>query len=322
MHIGIIGLGLIGGSLLKKLHSQSDILGYDIDEQVRTKVKQAGFRVRNDLNELMHNCEILVLAMGTNAAPQVLKEISKANYSGLVSDVGSTKAAMHELVDEKLNFVGGHPMAGSHLAGWEAATPEIFNQAPWALTLDRVTDEIKLAELIKFILKTGARVVPTFAKEHDAAVLISSHLSHLVSASYGITASKAANAKLIEALVGGSYRDLTRITLSPSDRTAEIIWPNRTDLVTAIDELVSNVQNLKKSLKAENPENLIKQLNLASTSRSSVEELEAKIKKQEIQEISVPAGRLIEELKELTTDAVSITSFKNQNDDYEIKFIK
>jgi hypothetical protein len=144
----------------------------------------------------------------------------------------------------------------------------------------------------------------------------------LVSASYGITASKAANAKLIEALVGGSYRDLTRITLSPSDRTAEIIWPNRNDLVVAIDELVSNLQNLKKSLKAEIPENLIKQLNLASTSRSSVEQLEAKIKKQEIQEISVPAGRLIEELKKLTTDAVSIIRFKNQNNDYEIKFVK
>lgn len=322
MHIGIIGLGLIGGSLLKKLHSQSDILGFDIDEQVRTKVKQAGFRVRNDLNELMHNCEILILATGTKAAPEVLKEISKANYSGLVSDVGSTKTSMHELVDEKLNFVGGHPMAGSHLAGWEAATPEIFNQAPWALTLDRVTDEVKLAELIKFILKTGARVVPTFAKAHDAAVLISSHLSHLVSAGYGITASKAANATLIEALVGGSYRDLTRITLSPSDRTAEIIWPNRTDLVTAIDELVSNLQHLKKSLKAENPESLIKQLNLAGNSRTSVEALEAKIKKQEIQEVTASAGGLIEELKQLATQEISIISFKNQDSNYEIKFVK
>lgn len=322
MHIGIVGLGLIGGSLIKKLHSQSDILGYDQDESVRTKAKQAGFRVRNTLQELMHNSEILVLATGTKAAPDVLDEIAKANYSGLVSDVGSTKVSMHELVHEKLNFVGGHPMAGSHLATWQAANPEIFNQAPWALTLDRVTDEVKLAELIKVILKTGARVVPTFAKLHDAAVLISSHLSHLVSAGYGVTASKADNSKLIEALVGGSYRDLTRITLSPSDRTAEIIWPNRADLVDAIDELVANLQIFKKALKADTPDTLINHLSLASNSRAAVEALEAKIKKQEFEIITIPSGQLILKLQELAQQAISIIDFKNQNGDYEIKFVK
>lgn len=322
MHIGIVGLGLIGGSLLKKLHSQSDILGYDQDESVSAKAKQAGFRVRNTLQELMHNSEILVLATGTKAAPDVLDEIAKANYSGLVSDVGSTKVSMHELVHEKLNFVGGHPMAGSHLATWQAANPEIFNQAPWALTLDRVTDEVKLAELIKVILKTGARVVPTFAKLHDAAVLISSHLSHLVSAGYGVTASKADNSKLIEALVGGSYRDLTRITLSPSDRTAEIIWPNRADLVDAIDELVANLQIFKKALKADTPDTLINHLSLASNSRAAVEALEAKIKKQEFEIITIPSGQLISKLQELAQDAICIIDFKNQNGDYEIKFVK
>jgi len=322
MHIGIVGLGLIGGSLLKKLHSQSDILGFDIDEQVRTKAKQAGFRVRNDLQELMHNCEILILATGTTAAAEVLKQISKANYSGLVSDVGSTKVSMHELVDKKINFVGGHPMAGSHLASWEAANSEIFNQAPWALTLDQVTDEVKLAELIKVILKTGARVVPTFAKAHDAAVLISSHLSHLVSAGYGITAGKADNYQLIQSLVGGSYRDLTRITLSPSDRTAEIIWPNRNDLVGAVDDLIANLQNLKKSLKADTADNLIKHLSSASKSRESVEELEAKIKKQEFELASIPSGQLIKKLQELADQAVSIIDFKGQNENYEIKYVK
>lgn len=322
MHLGIVGLGLIGGSLLKKLHSQADVLGYDLDEAVRVKAKQAGFRVRNDLPELMHTCEILVLATGTTAAQDVLKEISKANYAGLVTDVGSTKVSIHEMVDTKINFVGGHPMAGSHLATWEAATPEIFNQAPWALTLDRVQDEIKLAELIKVILKTGARVVPTFAKAHDAAVLISSHLSHLVSAGYGLTASKAENSKLIESLVGGSYRDLTRITLSPSDRTAEIVWPNRADLVTAVDDLIANLQNLKKSLKAESAESLIKHLTLASNSRAAVEALEIKIKKQEFENVSVSSGQLISKLQDFAQSAVSIIDFKNQNGNYEIKLVR
>lgn len=322
MHIGIVGLGLIGGSLLKKLHSQSDILGFDIDESVRVKAKQSGFRVRNTLQELMHNCEILILATGTSAARDVLKEATKANYPGLISDVGSTKVSMHELVDKKLDFVGGHPMAGSHLATWEAANPDIFNQAPWALTLDRVQDEVKLAELIKVILKTGARVVPTFAAAHDAAVLISSHLSHLVSAGYGLTASKADNLKLIEALVGGSYRDLTRITLSPSDRTAEIIWPNRNDLVRAVEELIANLQTLKKTLKAESSDSLIKHLTLASNSREAVEALEAKIKRQDFDIISIPSGQLITKLQELAQTAISLTHFKNQNGDYEVKFVK
>lgn len=322
MHIGIVGLGLIGGSLLKKLHSSSDIFGFDTDDEVRTKAKQLGFRVRNSLPELMRDSEIILIATGNNAAEEVLKEVAKAQYSGLVTDVGSTKLPIHNFIDKNLDFVGGHPMAGSHLAGWESAKADIFQDASWALTLDQVKNEKSLAELIKIILKTGARVVPTFAKEHDAAVLISSHLSHALAAAYGVTAANAENAPLIQSLVGGSYRDLTRITLSPSDRTAEIIWPNRKDLSQAIDSLIQNLQNIKTSLKQDTVASLVKLLDNSAQSRQAVDELAQNVKRKAVTLKQINQNELIPTLKELAQSNISITFFETRNNNFEVQFVK
>lgn len=318
MNIGIVGLGLIGGSLIKKLHSKCDIFGFDSDESVRIKVKQSGFRIRNSLAELTHNSDIIVIAAPTNAALEILKELAASNFSGLVSDIGSTKSLIHKSVNKKINFVGTHPMAGSHLAGWDSADPTIFHQAPWALTLDQAKEETTLAKLIEVILATGAWVVPTFAKQHDKAVVVSSHLSHLISAGFGLTIENAENQKLIEALVGGSYRDLSRITLSPSERTAEIVWPNRDDLVIAIDTFIANLQGLKKTLKADEVDNLVKLLTRSGQSRARVEVTQQLIQKQQTQTLLVKKGELIGELKELALDPALITSFQIQNDDYQI----
>jgi prephenate dehydrogenase len=321
MHIGIVGLGLIGGSLIKKLHSTCDIFGYDIDESIRQKAKQSGFRVRHNLEDLLHHSEIVVIAAPTNSAIEILQQVTKSGFTGLVTDIGSTKLPLHQAANKKMDFIGGHPMAGSHLAGWDAAEPELFNQAPWALTLDQVKVETRLAILIDMILKTGAWVVPTFAKDHDQAVMISSHLSHLVSAAYGLSVSKSVNSSLTEQLVGGSYRDLTRITLSPSERTSEIVWPNRVELIAAIENFVANLSDIKKSLKAEEPNALNKLLEVAGQSRFRVDQMQQKIKKQNIQSLNVPKTKLIAELKNLATTSAAVVNFKASGESYEISFV-
>lgn len=320
MNIGIVGLGLIGGSLIKKLHSKCDILGFDSDESVRLKAKQSGFRVRDSLADLMRSSEIILLAAPTNVSIEILKEITSSNFSGLVTDVGSTKLPIQKIVNKKINFVGGHPMAGSHLAGWESADPTIFDGATWALTLDHATAEAPLAKLIEVILSTGAWVVPTFAKQHDEAVVVSSHLAHLISAGYGLMIENAENQKLIEALVGGSYRDLTRVTLSPSERTSEIVWPNRTELIAVIDTYISNLQNLKKTLKAVDVGGLSKLLTRAGQSRARVEITQQEIKKYQTKNLSVTKGNLIEQLKGLALETILLTNFQLKDDVYQITF--
>ena len=93
-------------------------------------------------------------------------------------------------------------------------------------------------------------------------------------------------------------------------------------MVTAVDDLIANLQNLKKSLKAESAESLIKHLTLASNSRAAVEALEIKIKKQEFENVSVSSGQLIPQLQNFAQSAVSIIDFKNQNGNYEIKLVR
>jgi prephenate dehydrogenase len=322
MNIGIIGLGLIGGSLIKKLHSSCDVTGYDLAEAVRQKAKQAGFRVRNTLSDLLQNSEIVIIASPTNSALEILKDITKQNFKGLISDIGSTKLPIHKALSKNANFVGGHPMAGSHLAGWDSSEAELFNQAPWALTLDQVKSESHLVVLIDMILKTGAWVVPTTAAEHDQAVLISSHLPHLISAGYGLSVEKSQDHKLIQQLVGGSFKDLTRITLSPSARTSEIIWPNRAELIQSIDEFVSNLQILKKSLKNEESTALLNNLQAASRARFSVEDLLQKIKTKNLEHLKVAKGELISQLSNLSTSASAIINFKVSGETYDISFVK
>ncbi|HET8640587.1 MAG TPA: prephenate dehydrogenase/arogenate dehydrogenase family protein, partial [Pseudonocardiaceae bacterium] len=144
--MAVIGLGLIGGSLLRALAGQGhQVLGYDSDPATRALARTAAARARTGARwqvtgavaDAAKGADLVVLAVPLTAVATVLDELAGMAYTGLVTDVTSVKGAVRDLVADRLTappgrlagFVGGHPMAGREMSGFAAGDSELFTGA-------------------------------------------------------------------------------------------------------------------------------------------------------------------------------------------------
>jgi prephenate dehydrogenase len=182
----VIGLGLIGGSLLRALAGAGHaVLGYDADPATRAMARTAAaqapagarWQISGTVRDAAAGADLVILAVPLPAVGTVLDELAGSGYASLLTDVTSVKGAVRDAVNERAHrfgrlagFVGGHPMAGREKAGFTAADPALFDGCAWVLCLEPgetdVADWLTLAGLFTTL---GARVVPTTAAEHDRA---------------------------------------------------------------------------------------------------------------------------------------------------------
>jgi len=251
----VLGLGLIGGSLLRALSKAGHpVSGYDASPDTRAAARAAdpGWRIADTVADAAADAAVVVLAVPLPGVPAVLDELAKARYQGLVSDVTSVKGPVRALIAERFpeaRYVGGHPMAGKEVSGFAASDPGLFTDCAWALTLDpdrRLDDWLHLAELVT---ELGARVVPVTTEEHDTAVAVISHLPHLVAS--GIAA--VAGTGLAATLAAGSYRDGTRVAASRSALVAAMCGGNAQALGPALDELLARLSQARRILDGPDP---------------------------------------------------------------------
>jgi prephenate dehydrogenase len=257
VNVAVIGLGLIGGSLLQALAARGHpVVGFDADPATRATARTAAARVATGrrwqiagtIRDAIGNADLVVLAVPLPALPAVLREM--AGYSGLITDVTSVKGPIRDLTGD-FAFVGGHPMAGMETSGFRSADPALFAGCAWVLCLepDRTSlpDWLALAELFTGL---GARVVPTTADEHDRAVAAVSHVPHLVAAAL---ATAVADDPLAAALAAGSFRDGTRVAGSRPELVAAMCGGNATALRPALDGVLETLDDLHAALAAPDP---------------------------------------------------------------------
>ena len=201
---GVVGLGLIGGSLLRALGGA----GYDADPAVRAAAAAEGFEVADELAGLA-GCELVLVAVPPARTADVLGEVLEALPDALVADTTSVKAPLprHE------RLVGAHPMAGAETAGWAASTAVLLQGAPWAACPAGEALEPLLA-LSAAVDALGGRIVACTPEEHDAAVARTSHVPHLAAQAL---AGLAADGGLQAALAGTAFRDMTRVARADAD---------------------------------------------------------------------------------------------------------
>jgi prephenate dehydrogenase len=240
VNIAVIGLGLIGGSLLRALAAGGHrVRGYDADPATRATARTAAaqapphgrWQVTGEVREAVAGAEVTILAVPLPAVDEVLDELVAAGYSGLVTDVTSVKGPVRDLVERRLRsghsrlagFVGGHPMAGRETTGFTAADPGLFADCAWVLCLEPDTSLPDWLALADLVTRLGARVVPATADEHDRAVAAVSHVPHLVAAAI---AEAAAGDRLALTMAAGSFRDGTRVAASPPALTAAMCGGN------------------------------------------------------------------------------------------------
>ena len=243
MKIGIVGLGLIGGSLAKAYKKNSDhvILGYDkapsVVEFARIYGAVDSAMDKNNIGE----CEALLIAINPKDTVEFLNEhASLISPKTLVIDCCGTKRIEHGFI-----FIGGHPMAGTHKSGFANSSEDLFTGAPMVL-VPHVFDDIQLLERAKKVLEPigfGFLHVTT-AEKHDNIVSFTSQLAHVVSNAY----IKSPTAREHKGVSAGSYKDLTRVAWLDPGMWADLFINNKDNLLRELDFLISSLSKYRDAL--------------------------------------------------------------------------
>jgi prephenate dehydrogenase len=249
VRIAVIGLGLIGGSLLRALAAAGhDVVGFDADPETRVLARKAGFRVAGSVRETVAGSQVAALAVPLQILPEVVADLD--GYDGLVTDVTSVKGPVRDLLKGR-RFVGGHPMAGKETSGFAAAEVGLFDGCAWVLCLEpHDTDLGDWLLLAGMFTAMGARVVPVTATEHDTAVAQISHVPHLFAAAL---AGQLADNPLAGTLAAGSFRDGTRVAGTRAELIAAMCGGNRSAVQRVLHALIGELQQFEKSLTADEP---------------------------------------------------------------------
>ncbi len=244
MKIGIVSLGLIGGSILKVL-SESDNTLYVVTRNKETIEKAKKYTQNSSDNiKTLKDCNIIFVASPINKTLEILDELeSIVDKNCIVLDCASVK----EFVMQKkrpYKFIGSHPMAGTEFNGYDASFKELFIGAKWVLTpSDNINDEdIKIVKNI--INQTGAEVVITNAKEHDEAVALISHMPLIVSQALFYSAQ---SNTLALKLASSGFRDMTRLSTSNLEMANDMKVYNSANINNAIGKLISSINLLQKT---------------------------------------------------------------------------
>ena len=275
----IIGMGMIGGSLalaLRKSGYRGKIIGCDLSKEilVEAKAMQAIDMGYVNPKEAVKNVDLIVMAIPVGYYEKTFEEI--ADYlpkDVVITDVGSVKAYVAELVDRNLpkdiQFLGGHPMAGSEKGGIKAATPFLFENAYYFLTPNHRTKSDTIHKLEGLIKGLGAYPVLIEAHEHDKIAAQISHIPHLTAVLLTNLLNKRNSIHCIP-FVGGGFRDSTRIASGDPIMWKDIFLLNKEEVLRGITTLEEMLQDFKRELQEGKTEAVLEALKKAKEIRDSI----------------------------------------------------
>jgi len=266
VNVAVIGMGLIGGSLLRALAARGHwMVGYDLDPSTRAMArtgavqapKDARWQVAPSVGDAVTSADLVVIATPLTSVPRVLDQIAETDFTGLVTDVVSVKEPVRELIASRLRgvggrlagFVGGHPMAGREIGGFAATDPELFRGCAWVLCLEEDTDFADWLTLARLFTALGARVVPTTAEDHDRVVAAVSHVPHL----FAVALATAIDDPLGATLAAGSFRDGTRVAASTPELLASMCGGNAGPVLEALESMFVQLDEAKAALEDRDP---------------------------------------------------------------------
>lgn len=190
------------------------------------------------------DAELTFVATPVLTLPDQVRRVLQCT-NGVVTDVGSVKAAVVESVDDP-RFVGGHPMAGSELEGLEGADGSMFEGAVWVLTPSSTTSDSTFATVAAVVAELGADVVALPAERHDQVVAVVSHVPHLTAATLmGLASDRGEEHAALLRLAAGGFRDMTRIASGHPAIWLDICAENRSAILSALDGMIDGLQRMR-----------------------------------------------------------------------------
>ncbi len=251
MIVGIVGLGLIGGSMAKAYSEAGhQVLAEDVDKTMEGFAMLSG-AVSASGEGRWQECELIFLAVRPQAAASWLRdhggEVSK---NAMVMDLCGTKQqvcnACFPLAKQYgFTFVGGHPMAGTHNSGFKYARGNLFKGAPMVLVPPEHYD-MELLDRVKTLLAPAGfgKLSVTTARDHDETIAFTSQMCHVVSNAY----IKSPTARVHRGFSAGSYKDLTRVAWLNAPMWTELIMENKEPMLHELDILIGNLSDYRDAI--------------------------------------------------------------------------
>jgi prephenate dehydrogenase len=262
-----VGLGLIGGSIARALTERGwYVTGNDQNGERADTALRRGFMAAVGLDP---DAEITFVATPVlSLVDQVRRVLGETK--GLVTDVGSVKAAVTAAIDDP-RFVGGHPMAGSELEGLDGADASMFQGAVWVLTPSPTTADTTFSAVAAVVVELGADVVALPADRHDQTVAVISHVPHLTAATLmGLASERAEEHAALLRLAAGGFRDMTRIASGQPNIWLDICAENRDAILSALDGLIDGLQGMRRVVQTEDRAELYQRLAHARDARANL----------------------------------------------------
>ena len=252
MTVGIVGLGLIGGSFVKAYHQAGcRVLAWNRSRATLEFAMLSG-EVEGELTaENISACDLILLCVYPEAAIAWLREMAPLiGKKPLVMDCCGTKrvvcAACFALAAEHgFLYVGGHPMAGTQYSGYKYARANLFHGAPMVL-VPPVYDDIELLDRVKTLLAPAdfGRFSVTTAEQHDKSIAFTSQMAHVVANAF----IKSPTAKGHKGFSAGSYKDMTRVAWLNPGMWAELFLENRDYLLQELRTLIGSLEQYEAAL--------------------------------------------------------------------------
>ena len=246
MNVGIVGLGLIGGSLAKSIKARTahTVWGVDLSPETMMLSRMCGAIDAPLTDDNLPLCDLILVAIRPQAAINwVTANAAKIAPSAIVVDMCGVKRHVVEAIapiarEHGFSYIGGHPMAGRERWGFTAATDDLYVGASMILTPDDRTDMQLLEGLKSFFTDVGfATLTFSTPDEHDRIISFTSQLAHIVSSAYV----KSPEAQRRRGFSAGSFRDMTRVARLDEDMWTELFLADADYLTGELELLISHL---------------------------------------------------------------------------------
>ncbi len=274
--VGIVGLGLIGGSLAKAIHTYTKcrVLGWNRNNEIVDRAIAEGVLDGRLTRERLNECDLVIVGLYPQATVEFVTEHRHSfRENGLVIDVCGVKGIVCTPLENvakkgRFHFIGAHPMAGIERSGYGNAFPELFQGASLIVTPYADTPEECVLELWDLMSRLGfARLTRSTPAEHDRIIAYTSQLAHVVSCAYVGSPS----APDFSGFSAGSFKDMTRVARLSEDMWTELFLENKEALAQEIDTLAKELDAFSNAIKHNDRQRLWEMLHRARTIKEHID---------------------------------------------------
>jgi prephenate dehydrogenase len=262
LNIGIIGLGLMGGSLakaVKRYGISKKVYGFTNSEKNKKEIEELGLVDELvDLETLKKVSDVIILSIPVDAIISMFPNFLDINEKTTIIDMGSTKEYIVKNIPPKIrkNFIAAHPMTGTEKNGPKAAIDNLYEGKTVVLCDLEDNANMHVNKAFKIFQEIGMRIVVMNSHEHDVNACYISHLPHLISFSLANTVMSHQNPNEIIALAAGGFKDMSRIAKSSPRMWGDIFKQNRENMLESIKSFEDQMNEAKKMIEEERYEDL------------------------------------------------------------------